>query len=288
MVSDALDFDLPPLSDVAVTIRLRGAPVAVTGHPGSRTTSYLQSGDVTSAPDLPDAVPVVHWYFLSAVEVLASANTAAVAILGDSISDGRGSTTDGNDRWTDNLARRLHAASPNAPIAVLNVALGGNRLLRDGVGPSALARFDRDVLSLPGVKWLIVLEGINDIGTAAGARAKGEWATTADDVIHAYEQIIERAHAHDILVYGATLMPFGGFEPYDTPEAEKERQRVNTWIRTGGRFDGVIDFDAVTRDPERPTRLSPKVDVGDRLHLSPAGYRIMADAVDLALFLGRR
>ena len=287
IVSDGLDFDLPPLSDVAVTIRLRGAPAALTGHPGSRTTSYLQSGDVTTAPALPDAVPVVHWYFLTAIEVLASANTAAVGILGDSISDGRGSTTDGNDRWPDIFARRLQAASPNAPIAVLNLALGGNRLLRDGVGPNALARFDRDVLSQPGLRWLIVLEGINDIGNAAHARAKGEWVPTADDVIHAYEQIIERAHAHDILVYGATLMPFEGFEPYDTPEAEKERQRVNAWIRASGRFDGVIDFDAITRDPDRPARLSPKVDVGDHLHLSPAGYRIMADAVDLALFLGR-
>ena len=287
MVSDAFDFELHPLSDIAVTIRLRGAPVAITGHPGSRTTSYLQSGDVATAPDLPDAVPVVHWYFLSAVEVLASADTAAVAILGDSISDGRGSTTDGNDRWTDNLARRLHAASPNAPIAVLNLSLGGNRLLRDGVGPNALARFDRDILSQPGVKWVIVLLGINDIGTAAAARAKGEWAATADDVIHAYEQMIDRAYAHDILVFGATLTPFEGFDPYYTPESEKERQRVNAWIRTSGRFDGVIDFDTVTRDPERPTRLSPKADVGDHLHLSPDGYRIMADAVDLALFIRR-
>ena len=167
IVSDAFDFDLPPLSDIAVTIHLRGAPAAVTGHPGSRTTSYLQPGNDTTALELPAAIPVVHWYFLSGVEVLASPTASAVAILGDSISDGRGSTTDGNDRWTDNLARRLHAASPNSPIAVLNLALGGNRLLRDGVGPNALARFDRDILSQPHVKWLIVLEGINDIGNAA-------------------------------------------------------------------------------------------------------------------------
>ena len=287
ILSDAFAFDLAPLSNMAVTIRLRGAPSDVTGHPGSRTTSYLQPGDATTAIELPAAVPVIHWYFLSAVEVLTSATTAAIAILGDSISDGRGSTTDGNDRWTDNLARRFYAAGPTAPIAVLNLALGGNRLLRDGVGPNALARFDRDVLSQPGVKWLIVLEGVNDIGNAAAARAKGEWAPTADDVILAYEQIIERSHAHDILVYGATLMPFEGFKLYDTPEAEKERQRVNTWIRTSGRFDGVIDFDAVTRDPERPTRLSSKVDGGDHLHPSPAGYRIMADAIDLKLFTKR-
>ena len=284
VVSDAIDVELPPMSNLAVTIQLRGAPSAVTGHPGSRTTSYLQPGDAASALELTSAAAVVHWYFLSAVEVLAAENATAVAILGDSITDGRGSTTDGNDRWPDNLARRLHAANPAAPIAVLNLALGGNRLLRDGVGPNALARFDRDVLSQSGVRWLIVLEGVNDIGTMKEARARGERAPTADDVIHAYEQIIERAHARDILVYGGTLMPFEGFTSYYTPEAEADRQRVNAWIRTSGRFDGVIDFDAATRDPERPSRLSPRVDGGDHLHPSAAGYRIMADAIDLALF----
>ena len=288
IVSDALDFDLVPLSNVAVTIHLRGAPSAVTGHPGSRTTSYLIPGDAAASPALTGAARVVHWYFLSGIDVAANDNAAAVAILGDSITDGRGSTTDGNDRWLDNLARRLHAANPSQPIAVLNAALGGNRLLRDGVGPNALARLDRDVLSQPGVRWLIVLEGVNDIGTAKAARAKGERAATADDIIQAYEQIITRAHARDILVYGGTIMAFGGFSEYDTPEAEADRQRINAWIRTSGRFDGVIDFDAATRDPDRPTRLSPAVDGGDHLHPSAAGYRIMADAIDLGLFAVRR
>ena len=288
VVSDAIDFELPPMSNLAVTIQLRGAPSAVTGHPGSRTTSYLQPGDAASALELTSAVPVVHWYFLSAVEVLAAENAAAVAVLGDSITDGRGSTTDGHDRWPDNLARRLHAANPASQVAVLNLALGGNRLLRDGVGPNALARFDRDVLSQPGVQWLIVLEGINDIGAIKEARARGERAPTADDVIHAYDQIIERAHARDILVYGGTLMPFEGFASYYTPEAEADRQRVNAWIRTSGRFDGVIDFDAATRDPARHSRLSSRVDGGDHLHPSADGYRIMADAIDLALFAAPR
>ena len=288
IVSDALDFDLAPLSNVAVTIHLRGAPTAVTGHPGSRTTSYLISGDATAVPELTGAVRVVHWYFLSGIDVAATDNAAAVAILGDSITDGRGSTTDGNDRWLDNLARRLQAAHPTQPIAVLNAALGGNRLLRDGVGPNALARLDRDVLSLPGVHWLIVLEGVNDIGTAKGARAKGEPAATADDIIQAYEQIIARARARGIRVYGGTIMPFGGFSDSDTPQAEADRQRINAWIRTSGRFDGVIDFDAATRDPDRPARLSPAVDGGDHLHPSAAGYRIMADAIDLGLFVARQ
>jgi lysophospholipase L1-like esterase len=287
ITSDAVEFDLPPLSDLAVTLYVRGAPAEVTGHPGSRTTSHFQFGDAVSAQVLPAAVRVDHWYFLSGVEVLAGGSAGAVAILGDSITDGRGSTTNGNDRWPDNLARRLQANTATAQVAVLNLGVGGNRLLRDGLGPNVLARFDRDVLAQPGVRWLIVFEGINDIGTASGARAKGEPAATADDIIGAYTEIIERAHAHGIRVYGATLMPFEGFSfaGYFTPEGEADRQKVNAWIRTGGRFDAVIDFDAASRDAERPSRLSAAVDGGDHLHPSAAGYRIMADAVDLNLLL---
>jgi len=286
IISDALDFDLPPLSDLTVTIHLRGAAAGVTGHPGSRTTSYVVAGDAAAATELAAAIRVEHWYFLSGVDVLAGPEAAAIAVLGDSITDGRGSTTDGNDRWPDILARRLHAASETAQVAVLNEGIGGNRLLRDGLGPSALARLDRDVLAQPGVRWLIVLEGINDIGTGSAGRAKGEAAATADDIIFAYEQIIERAHAHGIRVYGATIMPFEGFaySNYYTPEGEADRQRVNGWIRTSGRFDAVIDFDAATRDPERPSRLSTAVDGGDHLHPSAAGHRIMGEAVALGLF----
>ncbi len=209
-----------------------------------------------------------------------------MSVLGDSITDGRGSTTNGNDRWPDVLARRLQASPATAQVAVLNAGLGGNRLLRDGLGPNALARFDRDVLAQAGVRWLIVLEGINDIGTAAGAREKGEPAATADDIIGAYAQIIERARAHDIRVHGATIMPFEGFTyaGYYTPEGEADRQRVNAWIRASGLFDAVIDFDAATRDPERPPRLSAAVDGGDHLHPSAAGYRIMGESIDLKLF----
>jgi lysophospholipase L1-like esterase len=286
IVSDPVDFDLLPLSDLAVTIYVRGVPVDVTGHPGSRTTSYLQTGDAVTAPELPAAGRVDHWYFLSGVDVLAHRSAGAIAILGDSITDGRGSTTNGNDRWPDNLARRLQSGKAPAQVAVLNHGIGGNRLLRDGLGPNALARLDRDVLAQPGVRWLIVLEGINDIGMGSGARAKSEWAATAEDIIGAYEQIVERAHAHGIRVYGATIMPFEGFAyaNYFTPGAEADRQRVNTWIRTSRTFDAVIDLDAATRDPERPSKLSAAVDGGDHLHPSVAGHRIIADAVDLALF----
>jgi lysophospholipase L1-like esterase len=278
VLSDPLDFDVPPLSDLAVTIYVRGAPADVTGHPGSRTTSYLQGGDAVTAPELPAAARIDHWYFLSGVEVLAPASAGAIAILGDSITDGRGSTTNGNDRWPDILARRLQSRNGPPPVAVLNLGVGGNRLLRDGLGPNTLARLDRDVLAQPGVRWLVVLEGINDIGTGPGARAKGEAAATADDIIAAYEQIVERARAHGIRVYGATIMPFEGFTyaNYFTPEGEADRRTINEWIRTSGRFDAVIDFDAATRDPDRPSRLSAGVDGGDHLHPSAAGYRIIA------------
>jgi lysophospholipase L1-like esterase len=275
MVSDPLDFDLAPLSDVAVTIRVQDPSSAITGHPGARCTSYLQAGDGVTAPDLPRAARTPHWYYLCGVDVdRGDADVAAVAVLGDSITDGRGSPTDGNGRWTDHLARRLHQGEGTAGVGVLNQGLGGNRVLNDGLGPNALARLDRDVLAQPGVRWLIVLEGINDLGTRSA---------TARDLIGAYEQIIRRAHARDIKVYGATLMPCEG-SPYFNRVLEAARQEVNAWIRESGRFDAVIDFDAATRDPRRPSRLSAATDGGDHLHPGGEGYKIMAAAVDLRLF----
>jgi lysophospholipase L1-like esterase len=156
--------------------------------------------------------------------------------------------------------------------------------LRDGIGPNALARFDRDVLAQPGIRWLIVLLGVNDLGTRVSARERGQTWASADDVIAAYEQIAERAHAHGIRVYGATILPYEGFAAYAAPDGEADRQKVNDWIRNGGKLDAVIDLDAVTRDPEHPSRLKATVDGGDHLHPSAAGYKIMADAIDLALF----
>ncbi len=216
-----------------------------------------------------------HWYYLCGVDVDApAAEAAAVAVLGDSITDGRGSPTDGNGRWTDHLARRLHESEGTSFVGVLNEGLGGNRLLNDGLGPNALARLDRDVLAQPGVRWLIVLEGINDLGTRSA---------TARDLIGAYEQIIVRAHARGIKAYGATILPCEG-SFYFNPELEAARQEVNAWIRGSGRFDAVIDFDAATRDPRKPARLSAVADGGDHLHPGPVGYKIMAGVVDLKLF----
>jgi lysophospholipase L1-like esterase len=283
-VSDPLDFALPPLADVALSLYLKGAPEAVTIHPGSRTTSYLQPGDALGAPDLASPAKIDHWYFINGIDVVAGADAGAVVVLGDSITDGRGSTTNGQDRWPDRLARRLRQNPATAQVAVLNHGIGGNRLLRDGLGPNALARFERDVLAQTGARWLVVLEGVNDLGTRVAARAKGESWATADDIIAAYEQMIRRAHGHGLRVYGATILPLGGFAAYAAPDVEADRQRINDWIRTSGAFDGVIDFDRATRDPERPERLSAAVDGGDHLHPSAAGYAVMADAVDLALF----
>lgn len=281
VISDPVELGLAPMADVAITTVTTGAPVDVTGHPGSRTTSYLaHNGAAPQADDLPDAKRTDHWYFLSSIDVETTGPAAAIAILGDSITDGRGSTTNGNNRWPDILSQRLRANPATADIAVLNQGVGGGRVLRDGLGVSALRRFDRDVIAQPGVRWLIILEGVNDLGTSSPETVAG----TAQQLIAAYDQMITRAHDHGIKVYGATIMPLGGFTMYDTPEREAARQTVNAWIRTSGRFDGVIDFDAVARDPSAPTRLSAAVDGGDHLHLSAAGYQIIGDAIDLSLF----
>jgi lysophospholipase L1-like esterase len=278
MISDPVDFNLPPLSDLAVTIFLRGAPDGITTHPGSRETSYLVAGNAVSAQTLPGASQADHWYFLNGVDVFTQASGAAVVILGDSITDGHGSTTNGNDRWPDDLARRLQANRATADIGVLNEGIGGNRLLQNGLGPNALARLDRDVLAQTGVRWLIVLEGINDIGTRTA---------TAQQMIEAYQQIILRAHAHDIRVYGATIMPYGGSFYFSTG-GEAIRQVVNRWIRTSGRFDGVIDMDQAMRDPHDPSQLSPATGSRDHLHPGPQGYRVMSDAVSLRIFTAEK
>jgi lysophospholipase L1-like esterase len=279
MVSDPVKMDVSPRSNLTVTIYLRDgqASESITSHPGSRTTSYLLRGDATEAEDLVAATPVDHWYFLSGLEVRARAS--AVAVVGDSLSDGRGSTTNGNDRWPDQLAARLPG-----DVAVINEAAGGNRVLNDGLGPSALARFDRDVIAQSGVSSVIVFEGVNDIGTAEATPEPQQ--AVGDGLIDAYKQFVVRAHAQGIRVYGATLTPFRGFEMYDDVGGlrEQTRARVNAWIRSSGWFDAVLDFDRAVRDPAAPERLRPDYDTGDHLHMNPAGYRALAAAVPTRLF----
>jgi lysophospholipase L1-like esterase len=281
VISDVIAFPLRPLSEVTVTLAFDSVPPEVTGHPGSRTTSYLQTGNAVAESALPHAATTEHWYVISGIDVPARDGSAAVAVLGNSITDGRGSTTDHNDRWPDNLARRLQADARTANVAVLNQGIGGNRVLRGGLGPPALARFDRDVLGRCGVRWLIVLEGVNDLGEARG---EAEATTTARELIEAYRWMIRRAHERGIRVYGATILPFGG-SFYEGPGREAARQTVNGWIRSG-EFDAVIDMDAAMRDPAQPSRLRADGDGGDHLHPNAAGYVTMANAIDPSLFAG--
>ena len=286
-ISDPVAFTAEPLSDLAITLHLDLPPPSQTGHPGSRATSYLAHGDLVSAADLPQAEKFEHWLFISGVDVQAPAEAAAIVTLGDSITDGHAVTTNGNDRWPDDLARRLQAKPATRMLAVLNQGIGGNRLLLDQTGPNALARFDHDVLAQAGARYLIVLEGINDLGMLTRDREVPQAAHDAlvRHIIAAYEQIVARAHTHGIKVFGGTIMPDGGFTYYHPgPRNEADRQAINQWIRAPGHFDAVIDFDKAMRDPQHPERLLPAYDSGDHIHPSPTGYKAMAEAIPLSLF----
>jgi lysophospholipase L1-like esterase len=275
------------LSSLAVSIHFDAPPSQQTGHPGSRETSFLVHGDAVSAADLPDAKKFDHWYQLSAIDVAAPAKAGAIIALGDSITDGHGATTNGNDRWTDVLAAHLQASSKTKEIAVLNQGIGGNHMLTDGLGPSVLARFDRDVLAQTGVRWVIVLEGVNDLGglTRLSDPPRTEHDAFVQRLLASYEQVIARAHAAHIKVYGATILPYTGSDYYHPPASnEADRQAINQWIRTPGHFDAVIDFDKTLADRSHPDHLAAQFDSGDHLHPSPAGYRAMGDMIPLSLF----
>ncbi|MFI5892383.1 SGNH/GDSL hydrolase family protein [Actinoplanes sp. NPDC051513] len=275
VVSDPVDLPVAAGSNLTISTYLAAGQetLNLTSHPGSRTTTYLVNGNFVASADLPGAAGVAHWYLISGVEVLGSA--PAIAIVGDSLTDGRGSTTDGNDRWPDQLfARRPRTA-------VLNQAAGGNRVLNDGLGPNVLARLDRDVLATSGVDRMLIFEGVNDIGTAPATVADQKQVT--DDLLFAFEQVVLRAHARDITVYGATITPFGGNTGYDDPGGlrEESRQAVNARLRRGRLFDEIVDFDVAARDPAVPRQLNPAYDTGDHLHLNPTGYGALAAAVPL-------
>ena len=276
VTSDPLEFIVQPRTNVAVTIYFGETSPSVTGHPGSRTTSYLLTGNQVSKPDFSGAVQADHWYIINNLQVLAPDSSAAVVVLGNSITDGRGSGTNKQNRWPDELAIRLLGNPQTQHISVLNQGIGGNCVLGNCLGPSALSRFNRDVIQQSGVKWLIIFEGINDIG--------GGRPGVGNRLIEAYKQMIDTAHARGILVYGTTLLPMEG-SFYYTPAHETERQIVNTWNRNSGAFDGVIDFDKAIQDSSNTIKLLPSADSGDHLHPNESGHRILGDAVDLSLFL---
>jgi len=270
---------------LTVSLYLPKAPILPTGHPGSRATTYFVHGNRIEAPDLSGAQTAPRWLVLAGIEVLAP-EARAVVVLGDSITDGFGVQPDTDARWTDRLAERLWADKSQGPVAGINEGIGGNRLLHDGLGPNALARFERDVLSQPGVTHLIVLEGVNDLGTLTqiAPASSDEHRALVEQSIEALRQIVLRAHSRGIVAIGGTIMPFGASKLYHPDAAtEADRQAINAWIRAPGHFDAVIDFDARMRDPAHPSRLDPAVDSGDGLHPSLAGYRMMGDTVPLAL-----
>ena len=286
-VSDPVTFSVAGLSSLAISIHYDQSPTGETGHPGSRATSYVAHGDLVSAASLADAKTVEHWYQVSGVDVVAPAKAGAVVTLGDSITDGHGATTNGNDRWPDVLASRMQANKSTRMMGVLNEGIGGNRLLLDGLGPNALARFDRDVLAQTAVKAVLVLEGVNDLGTLTRDHdvSAAEHKALVARIEGAYAQMIARAHAHGIRVVGATITPYVGSDYYHPgPENEADRRAVNAWIRDPSHFDAVVDFDQVTRDPQHPDRLLPAYDSGDHLHPGPVGYKAMGDAIPLTLF----
>ncbi len=285
--SDPVALPVTALADLAISTRFADLPLQQTGHPGARTRSWIAQGERLSDVAFAGAVPIERWFQIAAVEVDAAPTARAIVALGDSITDGYGVKDGGNQRWTDGLARRLAANRATREVAVLNHGIGGNCLLIECLGPNALSRFDSDVLSQPGARYLILLEGINDLGGLAREKpaSADERRAHVDRMIAGYAQVVARARAKGLKVIGGTVMPFMGNEYYHPDAAaEGSRQAINAWIRTPGNFDAVIDFDRIVRDPTRPDRLLPAYDLGDHLHPSTAGYQAMADAVPLGLF----
>ena len=284
MFSDPIPMQVPALASLAVSVYLPDQSIGeTTCHQQGMTTSWITEGNKTAAETVTGARTISSFCFLKAVDVSTSdAGAAAIVCLGDSITDGAHSTPNTNHRWPDILAARLQADPRTAHLSVLNEGIGGNRLLNDLAGVNALARFDRDVLAQSGVKYVILLEGINDIGHTALPRVPSD-VITVPELILAYTQIVAHVHAHGLKIYGATVTPYDGARYY-SPKGEEMRIAVNQWIRTSGVFDGVIDFDKATQDPAKPSALAADVDSGDHLHPGDDGYQKMGDSIDLSLF----
>ena len=282
VVSDPVDLDVAPLADLAISLYLPHDTGPPTNHNVALHTAYISKGDVTGAPSMPAPATMFAYAWLASIEVAAPPDAFTIVTLGDSITDGFATTRDADRAWPTLLAKRLNANQATRHVAVVNQGISGNQVLRDGAGVSALARLDRDVLSRPGVKWVVLLEGINDINIRG--RSDGPNALTSDELIWGYRQIIARCHAQGIQVIGATIMPEEGV-PTASERGEEIRQTVNRWIRTKGNFDALVDFDAVVSDRERPVRLKPEFDPGDHIHPNDTGNHAMADAFDLGLFM---
>ena len=286
--SDPVPLTISPLADIAIDVYLPGTtntPAALSMHGSSFQTSYVsETGNHAGIAKLPTVATTRSWFVVSRVEVGATDAAGVVVAFGDSITDGAASTPDTNNRWPDVLARRLLASPTPVKMGILNAGIGGNRVLSEGTygsGINALARFEVDALSHPGVTHIIVMEGINDIGNA-----RQNPTPTGDDLIVAHKQMITRAHARGVKILGATLTPFWG-AAYYTEVGEAKRQALNDWIRNGKAYDGVIDFDKATRDPADPKKLLAAYDSCDHLHPSDAGYKAMAESIDLSLFRAR-
>ncbi len=282
IISDPVDLTFATGTDLAVDLYVPSDTAAsgspVTMHTGAFQTNYVSgTGNFVGTDPFPIAATTASWFLLARVEVVAPAATGVIVAFGDSITDGTRSTPNTNNRWPDLLAKRI-AQAGGPKLAVVNAGIAGNRVLLDGAGPSALARFDRDVVAQPGVTHVIVLEGINDIG-----QGRSNPLPSVADLIAGHRQLIMRAHARGLKIYGATLTPYEG-AGYATPEGEAKRTALNEWIRTSKEYDAVIDFDAATRDPQQPTKFLATFNSGDNLHPSDAGYQAMANAIDLSLF----
>lgn len=292
VLSDPIKLGVPTAGDLAVSLFLPQKTAGAGVHYGARQTSYIGKGDLTASAEIAEPETFTSWAFLTGVEVLAPESTWAVVAFGDSITDGAASKMDANHRWPDVLGERLRSRKGAKPIALLNAGIGGNRILHDPAlgnvrnGANALARFERDVLAYPGVKYLIILEGCNDLGHPGSANRPLSETVSAEEMIAGIRQMIVRAHDRGVKVFGATITPFeGSTNPgYFTPEKEVKRKAINEWIRTSKEFDGVIDFDKAVRDPEHPDRMLAAKNSGDGLHPNDAGYKAMGESIDLALF----
>ena len=279
IVSDAVKFPIGNRENVAITIHYGSVSPSVSGHPGSRTTSYIKEGNTN---DFTGAVRTDHWYNIQTLEVDAPKTAGAVVILGNSITDGRGSTTNEQNRWADVLSRRLLANKATSKVGVLNMGIGGNCVLRGGLGPTGKDRYHRDLFGQEGVKWIILFEAVNDLG---GARNGVE---TAQRIIDVYKDIIDEAHQKGIRVYGATITPFKG-NNYYSEDHEKGRKTINEWVRTTNLLDGVIDFDQAVRNPVDPEAMQKEfLFENDWLHFNAKGYETMGNCIDLNLFTNKK